>query len=310
MRTTVVFNARNRRRVVILGVFALLISMTTMSQRPLAQLKGKVSLELTIFKSKFIKGEFVYAEVKVKNLGNERLEIPSLHQLTGGLKLMGTDTNNKPLHHVGPIVHGPEVTATLPPQGELVQTVDLETDLGNDDNSRHPLKAFLPGNYRIWATLGDVQSNHISFEVISPSGRELRVHEELRSLYVNHRRDEETEFKRLIREYPQSVYLPNIYLVLLGSLHARSISTGESTELKRASLEFISNFPNSPFVETALRYFINGLEIDEGVTIHGRPTENQRKQVSEEFLKLKNRFPRTKAASRVEKMVNAYLKSE
>lgn len=290
-------------------VSLILVTNWATAQSDFPQLRGKVSLELRFAKTTLLKGELIFAEVIAKNLLSEDLQIPSLHQLVGGLRLRGTDLNSNRLKFVGVTIEAPSETILLPAKSEAVGTVSVHTDLGNDENSRHPQKEFLLGSYKVWCVLADIESNVVTFRVVSPTGSEANVYQELLELYT-HPEDQEARARRVIEHNPGSAYLPSFYLSLLGRAHTSAVRLRQSDQLKEISLEFISRFPHSLFVETALAYFRDGLEIEIGVMHHRDLTADQKRYVRDELVKLKSNLTGTRAAGYIDRMVKASLTLE
>jgi hypothetical protein len=281
-----------------------------------SSLKGKIQLELEPYKRKFLRGENIWGEVKIKNVTNHFISVPQPTSM-GALELRVKDIYGNFLRYRGFIIErgGYEVD-TLKAHEIRIENVLISAYYGNDTTSFQPFLEFLPGRYQAFVTLEDVSSNSIEFEVVQPSPSEEIVRKRLKSevIYFKNpgKQFEKTilNAKQLISQYPTSAYLPRIYEFLLSKLRWIDDPFKKSSEITSIAMSFIDKFPNSPETEAVINDYFFGL------TVRYKDVDKMtdKKEIEEKIVtslsEIRGRYPSMRVARYVDKKIMQLTRKE
>lgn len=261
----------------------------------------KFTLDVFLPKTTFLKGEYIYASIVLKNTAGQTISIPTLNHFTGGLKLFAVDKNGKQLKNTFPIFEGDEDIVQLPPDSSVTAYVELSSILGNDPRTRSRQRAFLVGTYHVAAVLQGDTSTFVSFSIGDPSDEEKIVYEKLTDGLVSSRGNKKIQLaEEMIQSYGQSVYLPNIYLQLLNALDLFDQTPDGSKKLKDLSYTFIERFPDSPFTRNALYYFSSAIQKMLATEEDYRSPKDRKAELNRELKKLQSKFSNHKVSQFVD----------
>jgi hypothetical protein len=253
-------------------------------------------ISLTLFSDKqtFVNGEMIYLEATVENLTSSPVEIPKFAGRSYRiLQIVDMQGNPVPYHDF----RFDETSARVPGKGRVIRDVSL-IESGNGNNATGIARDFIPGRYRVWIEIGKIKSNILEITIAPRSSEEELVHRRLNEDVVlfQDMKKAIAECFRLLNEYPNSVFLPNIYWELITLLSFDRDAGG----LSRVSLEFIRKFPNFGGLQVPVSYYRSGLERELGITRNGHPTSEQAMLISRKLNELKAAFIDSKVARYVD----------
>jgi len=261
-------------------------------------LKGKIALELSADKGVYVWGENIWLDVTRVNLLDQEVVVSGEHHI--GIRVTD-DSGGRVLP--GWIVDYYAIRYSVSPRSSLTES--FRVDHRNDTTEESPGTRLLPGAYTVWAVLGDVTSNTLQVRVIPPSAEERVVAQQV--VEKLHKWSSMTEAiqdaKNMIRQYPHTVYLPNVYLELIGKLAAADKGTARAEELVKYSLELIEKFPSHGDVQVALGYYVTGFLRKLGVGNRQTPSPQQWRTVETELQEILSRHPNERMKRYVDQIV-------
>lgn len=288
--------------------FILLVSFFILGSTASAQfwqsrsLQGEINLEFVLYKDVFIKGEDVWAEVKIRNITNREVTVPEPRSL-GAISIRVTDMKGNYLFFRGMRIErlGYDIE-TLKTQETRIENILISYAFGNDTTSSQPFLEFIPGRYKSWVTLEDVRSNTIEFVVVEPPPYEEIVRQRLKNevIYLKStgKKFEEKihNAKELIKQYPKSKYLPQIFTLLLTYLEWVEDSKQKSDEKISIAESFLERFPDSPETETMIDYYARGLKIKLEHVDKITDKEKVHEMIVKSLQKFKSKYPTMRIA--------------
>jgi hypothetical protein len=294
----------NRLRLVMLLLIPGILLLSRISSQPRGitqqRLAGSVKLRLVPDTNVYVWGQYGWLEVFVSNLRKEPIRIPNTNQQLSLLTLVITDQTGRTARPVSiPTLYG-DLSQTLEPNEVIRESFQLDY-YTNDTTRTSPGPTLLIGEYTVRAVLNDVTSETKTIRIRPPSSEERSVAEQItRELQPNRGLNAIENARRLLREYPNTVYLPNIYRVLLGELATSNDPVERSEELSRMSLEYLQKFQQSGEAKVAISYFgmaeRNRLGVQHGAVLN--PV--QRETIKSRLQALKSRFPTERVSRYVE----------
>ncbi len=196
-------------------------------------------------------------------------------------------------------------TVVLAARGIVVGVVDFFF-VGNTADATGIGRHFLPGTYRVWVELYDVKSNEAEFRIVSRSSQEQAVHERINEI-ARSRGDHQLKvsaYRELAASHDGSVFLPNIYELLMGELS----SMVDSEPAKEAALEYIDSFPNFGGIRSAVSIYERHLEVRAGVQRNSVPTADQASEITSSLESLRGKYPGTLTAHFVQVKIEKKFK--
>lgn len=295
--------------------FILLIGYISLTSTTSAQfwqsrsLQGEIELKFVPYKDTFIKGENVYAEVKIRNITDRDVTVPE-PRATGAIINRVTDMQENYLYFRGIRIEriGFDID-TLKPHEIRIENMLISFGFGNDTTSSTPFLEFIPGRYKSWVTLGDVRSNMIEFVVVEPPPDEDIVQQSFKSgvIYLKNpgKQFEKTihNAKELIRQYPKSIYLPQIYSYLITSLSWCEDQKKKSDEIISLSMSFLDSFPDDPETETIIYDYARGLRIKLEKVDKIKENEKIHEIIVKSLNKFKSKYPNMRIARYADKEI-------
>lgn len=262
-------------------------------------LQGKIKLELSADTNVFVWGEYIWVDVSIVNLLNQEVSVPDLRSHA---RIHITDEHGNRVQ--GPIIDAfMMVYVPVPPKSSIAESFNVEH--WNDKTEDSPGTRLLPGTYSARAVLMDVSSNILRFKVVPPSPEQRLVAREIANKIRKWRPAAQRiqDAKALLRQFPHTVYLSNIYYWLLVLLTMSDNPTERSDELVRYALEYLEKFPNRGEAQVALSCYISGLRNKLGIERDQKATPQQWRIIESELQKIKSRFPDERIARYIEQTI-------
>ncbi|MGI0015634.1 MAG: hypothetical protein ACREBU_19635, partial [Nitrososphaera sp.] len=239
-------------------------------------------LTISLEKQTYLVDEPIYLEMLTSNISNHEIGIlpPRLGASWGHFELVLEDESHKPLEYRG--VHATMYApldwsgSIMAPGERWLLLHDLLGMYGTWGDAAHQIRRYLPpGTYKIQAiyhtnpkafTSKDprqeneqtIYSDVLKFHVIEPTGIEREAYETLLTAFATHEAERQKSthrnillFKKLINDYPNSVYQPIAY----SFLHMIYCQLSDSFEDRRNLVsEAFARFPNSGLTYELLKY--------------------------------------------------------
>jgi hypothetical protein len=266
----------------------------------------KITLSLTSERDTYTWGEDIRLELIVKNISQESVLILEPSQRNDAVKLYLFDENGR-IIGCGIVVDKIYYdTITLPPNGVISEDFSLACYINDTIHQWSPGGRLMAGKYRARASLSDIQSNFFEFQIIEPSKGEKQVADEIVEKLINYKdRDQAIkDGKEMLLKYPNSVFVPNIYVWLMVHLRSSENYLIRYDELIQLALEFIKKFPNSGDLISALSSYEAGLRGKLGIGKRQIATAEQWKTIENKLVELKSQYP----SERVVRYINKYVK--
>ncbi len=260
-------------------------------------LRGRVSLTLTINKHRFIEGENISLDALMENQTSETIVLNNPIIWLHGLHVEVWNALGQQIPSNFPIVDtfGPD-TFHVRPYERIFNMIDMG---GYNNDTLHKYEALhgrlLAGDYKILARIGDDLSDSVAIHVDLPSPEESEV-----ARLIGTNLADPTDFARargvgqeLLRNYPHSVYLPDIYSLVLmdfNTLKTESEKQATRDEYLKIAREFLDKYSNSNFALNAIGYYLKGLKSKLGVRDEKSITSLQKQTIEEEMSTIRQRY--------------------
>lgn len=269
------------------------------------KLRGKISIQLAIEKKQLLEGENIYYELTIRNLVNREMRTPKLS--SGAFRIRVTDAQGKELSRaviLDGLEGGLADYMVLKAEEVIVKTVGHNVTTG--ETARIAAGGLIAaGTYRSQAILADVKSNLVEFHVVKPTGKDWEVAQKIDQLNKFASWEQALEdAKSLVIQYPNTVYLPNIYTRLFIRLRASSDMRHRTDELMERAMECMRKLPNSGFATTALRFYVEGLSNKLGIETGAKPSPTQQQLIDDKLRELRETFTDTKVARYIDEKIN------
>jgi hypothetical protein len=265
-------------------------------------LAGGIRLRLTSTNNEFVNGEVLWFDLMITNPSPEALTIPIPTQRYGYLKIRLQNESGQYLAgRPEPFRFGPMRRTVLAPNQTRTTAINLN-GYGEPDQFTGVVREFRPGTYRVWIEFFDLSSNVVEFRIIEPSGNDRLI----QSQFKNLRRQERThkaiiqESRRLIRDYPNTRYLMNIYW----SLFAPTWKAGGVDSVTALAEEVIDRFQNHVgMTNQAVSQLIAAYFEKNRIKIWELPSTEDRDAIVRMVLQVSERYRNTKVADAVEEQL-------
>lgn len=274
-------------------LFALWLVLVMGHQANAQSLQNKVKVVVSADTNAFTWGQHMWLYLTIHNLTNKHVSIPDPSQGYPYVTLELIDEKGNKWNR-GIIIHvtgtAQRVVAPKERIEEPYNLVDYATkgEYGHDS----PGARLLPGVYKAKASLLNVHSDPFTFKVLPASVDQRSIAREIVEKLHSRVSSAQTlrSGKELLQKYPNSIYLPNIYLELFTKL-AFSESPGERSDtLMKYALDFLERFQNQASAQLALSAYVEGLHNRLGVRSGEAPDPLQWRTTEIELQKLKKRF--------------------
>jgi len=299
---------RHRKRLLNVSAFAMLILiMIILVSRDLAAqtLVGKITLGLNLEKRVYIENEMIWPELVVRNLTDQPVTIPRPIQ-HGALRVALKDHSGSEISNgiISESILGTDLdTIVIPAGGFVIESVSLAGFVNRRGGFGIRL---VTGAYSVQTFLGDVSSPPVQFQISEIPTGEQQVSRRIRSELVTASNNQQAiqSARAIIRDFPKSVYLPEVYDWLLIYLRISNISTERSDDLLAASVELLDRYPNSGWALHAVNGYQRGLRNKLGVKKGESLSPDQQNSIKEKLSQLARKYPSERISRYVDTIVN------
>ncbi len=225
-------------------------------------LQGEISLQIASAKQTYVEGELIWFDVTLTNLTSSDLTIGE-PRLSEALRVAVIDQHGKYVNR-GISVFRFRLDSLRLNAGDTIVYAENLAGYQNDFRGLHQGtgERMLVGVYKVQAFLEGVSSNILDITVNPATREELVVAQEINEKLMNWRDSDQAiqEAKSLIKKYPNSPYLADMYNWLVLFLEMSKREDYQSDSLMSTSLEYLEKFHNSGAALHALNYYIEGFK--------------------------------------------------
>jgi|GEM_PF-4591321 len=303
MNMSHIFRLRINPKVLCLLLMSFFLIHQAEAQSP--SLKDRISITVSTDKQNFQEHEPIYVEIIVKNLKSNDIEIPSPGYVKQ-LRLIIQD-ENKNIIPENRFWGGSSDTTLLASNDQIAELTSLAFFYNDNDNTPDPLQSHLKiGAYTICARLGDVLSDTLSIRIEPLSQSEIEVLQSIKDIKKTGLTDNSiAETKGLIQKYQQSIFLHELYDLLLVKMSLSSTYDNKTDEMIDYSLQYLDRYQNTSFANQAITKYLNALRrkiAKEGVT----NTVVQSEKIQDEMTKLQKKY----SSERISRYINRLVLQE
>lgn len=226
-----------------------------------AQVK-ELRLEIQTQKDKYLKHESIYLNIYLKNMSNRKVNTNELFLHCGFLKILLKNGNGKLFENRQSVADCKQMTLFIEPDSSEYTWYNLTMVYGTGIWLPFPTRKFLePDTYTVQATFetgaGVIYSNYLNFKIDEPQGQDrdaVVLLAKAVDLDVNNKSDEAIELLDSLKtKYPQTVYVPLVYLTQVDIL-ARSLNNlKKSNEIAKS---LIDKYPDTEYAISGLSHIL------------------------------------------------------
>jgi|WetSurMetagenome_2_1015567.scaffolds.fasta_scaffold212435_2 hypothetical protein len=276
------------------------------------ELAGKIKMSIRVDKNSFVEGESIWPELVIENISGQDVTLPN----PAKYKDIHCVVKNSQGKTIPDLLFGFKEeylvdTVHLFSKGFLYQTLNMR-GYGSYENFKWapPGCTLIADNYTLYVAIGYVWSDTLEFQVTKATVEQQDLAIKINHLYNPYPGKNIETAKALLRQYPNSIYLPEIYQAYLQNLRISGDTQNRSEGMMIVVKEFLDKYPNSGIGYIFIREYIKGFKNKLGIERLDELSIKQKQQLETVFRELKKKFPDKRIAREIDNKLSEQRKKD